>query len=135
MYDTKMSTTQEKIDQLASRAYTQAVENNSQQLATLLTRKEKVVLGRRVLIAQAIAAGKTRSEVMALMQVSPNTFTRIKHWLESELSEYASAHDTNNPTSSTQPTSPFSYEQMKQRYPGHFLLFSLTEELFKLAKK
>lgn len=45
MYDTGMDTTQEKIDQLAHRAYTQAIHSNSQQLATLLTRKEKLVQG------------------------------------------------------------------------------------------
>jgi DNA-binding CsgD family transcriptional regulator len=135
MYDTEMSATQEKIDQLANQAYTQALANNSNQLATLLTHKEKIVLGRRILIAQAIVAGKTRSEVMALMQISPNTFSQIKQWLQSELAEYTSAYNTTNTSHTNQPVQTFSYEYMKQRYPGHFLLFSLTEELFKLAKK
>ena len=138
MYDTEMSATQEKIDQLANQAYTQALANNSNQLATLLTHKEKIVLGRRILIAQAIVAGKTRSEVMALMQISPNTFSQIKQWLQSELAEYTSAYNTTSTATgvtANEPLQPFSYEHIKQRYPGHFLLFSLTEELFKLAKK
>jgi len=141
MYDTNMNATQVKINQLAHQAYAQAITNNNQQLASLLTRKEKIILGRRILIAQAIIAGKTRSEITALMQISPNTFAQVKHWLEDELREYSSAHHLPADTTTTpevkskQPAQAFSYQHMKQRYPGHFLLFSLTEELFKLAKK
>jgi len=137
MYDTEVSNTQEKIDQLATRAYSQALSNTSQSVTSLLTRKEKIMLGRRILIAQAIVAGKTRSEVMALMQISPNTFTQIKQWLNSELTEYASADTTRSAivVTTNESIHAFSYKHIKQRYPGHFLLFSLTEELFKLAKK
>jgi len=129
--------TQDKINELAARAFAQASTSAPQQITTLLTAHEKITIGRRILIAQSIVAGKTRSEIMALMQISPNTFTQIKQWLDSQLTEYASAHGkaAENTQTEKEPVQHFSYTHLKQTYPGHFLLFSLTEELFKLAKK
>ena len=93
------------------------------------------MIGRRILIAQAILAGKTRYEINNHLSVSPNTFTQIRRWLESELAEYHSAHATGVKEHKVK-TLDFksSRSYLQRNYPGHYLLFSLVEELFKLKK-
>jgi len=122
------------IDTIALEAFTivEQQQNNSI-LTTLLTTKEKVVLGRRLLIAQAIMAGKTRMEINELIRISPNTFAQINRWLKSEKQTYTSALHPSKRRRKHLPqrAEPFSYEDMKRRYPAHFLLFTLVEELWK----
>lgn len=122
------------IDSIALKTYELSFADCKQSAALqLLTRKEKITLGRRVLIAQSILSGKTRFEINEKIGVSPNTFAQINRWLESDFATYASAHTTQ--VSSRKQRSkylkPFSYEHLKQKHPAHFLLFTLTEELWK----
>jgi Trp operon repressor len=126
----------DKIDTLALKALVEFSRNDNRKVSlfNLLTHKEKIQVGRRILIAQAILAGKTRYEINNHLSVSPNTFSQIRKWLESELKDYSSAHQKDTaheqPTKFTKKT--FSYEHIKNNYPAHFLLFSLVEELFKI---
>ncbi len=121
------------IDTLAKKAFLHATEANGQKghFSKLLTETEKIKIGRRLLIAQAILAGKTRMEVNEKLSVSPNTFAQINRWLETELNSYNSAYNPpkENRKNISRHTRPFSYEQLKKTYPTHFLLFSLFEEL------
>jgi uncharacterized protein YerC len=131
---------EETITALALEAFDRAnTERDS--ITQLLTKKERIQIGRRILIAQAIAAGKTRYEINNHIKISPNTFTQIKRLLESEFSEsYTSAHKEIKPTkrtsktSMTEPVQHFTYQHLKRSYPGHFLLFSLVEELFTINR-
>lgn len=127
-----------KINVLALKAFNQFTKTNNPNsfLNNLLTRKEQIKIGRRILITQAILAGKTRFEINNHLSVSPNTFAQIRKWLESEFKEYASAYTVKSkPVSKTKTyVKPFTYEHLKQKYPAHFLLFSLVEELFKIKK-
>lgn len=126
------------IDKLALKALSEfsKMGNSKTSLHNLLTPKEKIQIGRRILIAQAILAGKTRYEINNHLSVSPNTFSQIRRWLESELQEYSSAHQKTAPSKlqKKQTRKAFSYEHMRNAYPAHFLLFSLVEELFKIKK-
>ncbi len=129
-----------EIENLALKAFSKAIKENKNDtiFAQLLTRKEKMILGRRILIAQAILEGKTRYEISNHITLSPNTFTQIKQWLASEFPEYQSSYNVNTFKTPPPPrktyAEPFTYQYIKQKYPGHFLLFSLVEELFSLQK-
>jgi len=127
-----------KIDALALRAFTQSTKKSDPDttLWDLLTQSEKIQIGRRILIAQAILAGKTRFEINNHLSVSPNTYTQIRRWLESEAAAYTSAHKIKQVVE-TRPkkyVEPLTFDDLKRRYPAHFLLFSLVDELFKIKK-
>lgn len=130
--------TSNKVDVLALKAFTQSIKSTKANtaLSHLLTHNEKIQIGRRILIAQAILAGKTRFEINNHLSVSPNTFAQIRKWLESEFTEYNSAYSfkPKKPRNTKTYAKPFTYEHLKQKYPAHFLLFSLVEELFKIKK-
>lgn len=135
MYDTQMRSSS-LITDLALAAYAQAAgQSHTNSLNQLLTQSEKVTIGRRVLIAQAIVAGKTRMEINEKIGVSPNTFANIRQWIESEFVEYHSTYKTcAEPTEQERrhstPGSPFSFDEMARRYPGHFLILSSIKKLF-----
>ena len=123
------------VNEIALEAFAVATNNSkSETITRLLTEREKIAIGRRLLIAQAILAGKTRFEINQQIGVSPNTFAQINRWLEDEFGEYASAHRTNSRQVSKKHVSkhvrPFSYAHLKRNYPAHFLLFSLVEKLW-----
>jgi uncharacterized protein YerC len=123
-------------DDVALKAFRIAVKSSGDHMLTqLLTDKEKIVLGRRLLIAEAIRAGKTRMEINTQIRVSPNTFAQINRWLETEQKDYVPATSKQSSRKHMsrykQRIEPFSYEDLKRRYPMHFLLFNLVEELWK----
>ena len=73
------------VDELALKAFSVAAKSAPDSLLVkLLTNKEKVALGRRLIIAEAIKAGKTRMEINERISISPNTFTQIKRWIDSD---------------------------------------------------
>lgn len=128
-----MKKEQPRVDALAFEAFESATKiSSNQKLTTLLTKKEKILIGRRLLIARAIVAGKTRMEVQAKISVSPNTFTQIRRWVDSEFSDYQPAEQkTKATTTRRERVKPFSLAHLEQKYPAHFLLFTLSKELFK----
>ena len=137
MYDTYMRSSP-LVRDLAIDAYdAMSKQSAGSAFDQLLTPSEKVTLGRRILIAQAIMAGKTRMEINEKIGVSPNTFAQINRWIEQELSQYASAHHKPPAPnkSGRKPGGHFTYADLKQKYPSHFLLFSLAERLFTDKKK
>ncbi len=124
------------VDELALKAFLLATENASDFIVVnLLTNKEKIALGRRLIIAEAIKAGKTRMEINERISISPNTFTQIKRWIDSDQKIYTSAKTVRDISRKhaqrRQRVENFSYEDMKRRYPAHHLLFSIVEELWK----
>jgi uncharacterized protein YerC len=123
----------ETVEELALRAFD--IASNSNQgliVVSLLTHKEKIAVGRRMLIAQMILAGKTRMEINNLIGVSPNTFAQVNRWLEAEFGNYSSAYTppATSRKSASRHAKPFSYQQLKRSYPTHFLLFTLVGKLW-----
>lgn len=106
-------------------------------LAELLTESERITIGRRILIAQMILAGKTQIEIRAELNISPNTYTRTRRWLEGQLPNYedalkAYAAEHKKKVSSHESYPPaFSFAALQKKYPMHFLLFTVAEEIFK----
>lgn len=124
------------VDKLALKAFLLGAESTSDSIIVkLLTDKEKVAIGRRLIIAEAIQAGKTRMEINERISISPNTFTQIKRWIDSDQTIYSSAKTVRDGSkkhvSRRQRVESFSYQDMKRRYPAHHLLFSIVEELWK----
>jgi len=119
---------------------------------TLLTESERLMLGRRILIAQLILAGDTQREICARLNVSPNTVSMTRKWLTEQIPEYdkalkayqeaaaqkKAARDAKNPRGQSkykEYPDPLSFAGLKQRYPMHFLLFNLAEALLKKSDK
>ncbi|OGG70210.1 hypothetical protein A3I99_02225 [Candidatus Kaiserbacteria bacterium RIFCSPLOWO2_02_FULL_45_11b] len=124
------------IDKLALRAFSVTTESVSDFIIVkLLTHKEKIAIGRRLIIAEAIKAGKTRMEINNKISISPNTFTQIKHWIDSDQKIYSSARTPEGVNRKHihrhSHINPLTYADMKRRYPAHYLLFSIVEELWK----
>ncbi|MAZ30241.1 hypothetical protein CL655_03070 [bacterium] len=123
------------IDEIALAAFNLAVKADDSTIIRLLTKREKIAIGRRLIIAQAILAGKTRAEINERIKISPNTFAQINRWLETEFGDYCSAYKTAVDQRSKRHVSkhirPFSYEHLKKKYPAQFFIFSVVEELWK----
>lgn len=106
----------------------------------LLTESEKLVLGRRVLIAQMLVTGHSQAEIREKLHVSPNTFTRTRKWLDKQIPNYGEAlkdFEKNRPSKKLGGFgygNPLSFGGLKKKYPAHFLLFNIVDELFKKAR-
>lgn len=145
MYDTKMNIQEKKKkrDELALAVFTKIAANpsNLQNVGQILTKSERVMIGRRLLIAQAILTGKTRRELQIELGISPNTFAQVNRWLEEEFKEYDAftvskkMDSASNRSGRSKYVQPFSYEHLKRSYPAHFLLFSIAEAVWKQAQK
>jgi len=111
----------------------------------LLTDSEKITIGRRILIAQMILAGSRQTEIREKLNVSPNTFTRTRKWLEGQIPKYgevleeykktAAAHALRNRKRKKERYDPLTFKGMRKKYPMHFLFFNLAEELHKKITK
>ncbi|MFT7507051.1 MAG: Trp operon repressor [Acidimicrobiales bacterium] len=112
---------------------------------TLLTESEKITIGRRILIAQMILAGKTQAEIRYILGVSPNTFTRTRKWLNKQIPHYDDAikkHAVEQMARAVKRNGtrkkyidPLSFTGLRKKFPMHFLLFNVAEELIvKLSK-
>ena len=103
----------------------------------LLTESEKLVLGRRVLIAQMLVTGHSQAEIREKLHVSPNTFIRTRKWLEKQIPNYGEAlkeFEKNKPQKKARAfgyTNPLSFGGLKKKYSMHFLLFNIADGLFK----
>ncbi len=105
----------------------------------VLTERERHAIGRRLAIARFILAGATYYEICEKLHISPNTFRNIRRWVSDELPAYNNIlnenkiirqkKDKGQSRKSSERVIPFSFEDLKQRYPMHFFLFNLTDEL------
>lgn len=111
-------------------------------IQNLLTKDEQLIVGRRILIAQMILAGKTRADICAEIGISPNTFALTRTWVQQQITNYDSARKTYEKKQAERAKSrqkkkrnayrdPLSFDGLRDRYPGHFLLFNIAAELFK----
>lgn len=108
----------------------------------VLTENERLVIGRRIAIARLILAGMTYYEVCEKLQISPNTFRNIRQWVGKELPAYKNVLDVQKELKVKKDRAkykkinpritPFTFADLKRRYPMHFLLFNIADELLKL---
>lgn len=106
-------------------------------LRDLLTESERIMIGRRIIIAQRLLEDKTYIEIRQELSVGVDTIMRVHRWLEDENygyeetikkleKEYKNRKklDDKNPGTS-------GFARLKRRYPLHFFLFNLFDELNK----
>ena len=96
-------------------------------LKDLLTPSERIMLGRRIIIARLLLSGETYSEITKRMGVGHDTINRVQKWLEDQFPGYEDAVKRVEEEFSKREEKKLYYEstlyQLKKKYPMHFLLF------------
>lgn len=108
-------------------------------LRDLLTESERIMMGRRILIARYLLSGKTFDDIAVEMRVSNTTIRKVDRWLNDQFPGYEQAikemekefakrkprktekMDSRNFDSYLYATS--ALYRLKKKYPIHFLLF------------
>lgn len=57
-------------------------------LKDLLTSSERIMLGRRIIIARLLLAGESYENIQKRMQVGRTTVSRVQHWLNDQIPGY-----------------------------------------------
>lgn len=96
-------------------------------LKGLLTESERVMLGRRVLIARLLLSGETRRGICERLGSSQRTVASVKRWLSEELPGYEEAivamEEEFEKRDFKKQYATSTLFRLKKRYPLHFLLF------------
>jgi uncharacterized protein YerC len=98
-------------------------------LKDLLTESERIMLGRRILVARAILSGLTYDEIVENFKVGKDTVYRVSKWLDDQVPGYEEAianlekEFDKRKTKYDQPTMDQPLAYLKKRYPLHFLFF------------
>ena|SRR3989344_7054142 len=106
-------------------------------LRDLLTESERIMLGRRILIARMLLADTPALNIAHDLRVGTDTVYRVEQWLhdqfpgfenavrelEREMSRRKDAH-----------ADPFSFKAMKRKYPLHFLFWNIADDFARRAK-
>lgn len=96
-------------------------------LRDLLTPSERIMLGRRIIIARMLIAGEQHRSIEQTLRVGKATIWRVQQWLEDQFPGFETAIKEMEKEFDRRATKgklePFSYAWMKRKYPLHFLLF------------
>ena len=107
-------------------------------LRDLLTEGERIMIGRRILIAQRLLRDEPYDQIMKEMKVGPDTITRVDKWLSDQNRGYEKAFlglekviksRKGSGFRDYHPSGPFA--DLKRRYPAYYLLSNLMEALNK----
>lgn len=100
-------------------------------LRDLLTESERIMLGRRIIIARRLLAGASHRGIENELRVGRDTVQRVQHWLEDQLPGYEQAiqelekelrvRQKRYENKVLYATS--SFYRLKKKYPLYFLLF------------
>ncbi|MBY0539279.1 trp operon repressor [Patescibacteria group bacterium] len=99
-------------------------------LRDLLTKSERVMLGRRILIAQKLLAGETQTAIKQSLGVGNDTIARVEQWLQDQIPGYEQALKKMEEVYDARamrraPLGTFGY--LKRKYPLHFLFFPIPK--------
>src|SRR3989338_1636821 len=94
-------------------------------LRDLLTPSERIMLGRRIIIARMLIAGKSYDAVGKELHVGNGTISRVHRWLLDQFPGFENAiKEMEKEFELRKRRGPLiSYAYMKRKYPLHFLLF------------
>ncbi|OGG43032.1 hypothetical protein A2841_03150 [Candidatus Kaiserbacteria bacterium RIFCSPHIGHO2_01_FULL_48_10] len=95
-------------------------------LCDLLSESERVMLGRRIMIARKILAGDGYDQIQLDLKVGKTTVSKVHRWLSDQMPGYEQAikgleKELTKRKRKLAPIGTFTY--LKKRYPLHFLLF------------
>lgn len=97
-------------------------------LRDLLTPSERIMLGRRIIIARMLIAGISYDQIGQRLKVGRATIGRVHHWLNDQFPGFENAikemeKEFDRRARKNAAREPFSFAWMKRKYPLHFLLF------------
>ena len=96
-------------------------------LRDLLTPSERIMLGRRIIIARMIIAGESYDSIGERLHVGRNTIGRVHKWLEDQIPGFETAIKGLEKEFATRQTKNTAYAtltgRLKKKYPLHFLFF------------
>ena len=107
-------------------------------LRDLLTKSERIMLGRRIIIARKLLNGATYDEIVKDLGVGPDTIRRVQRWLRDQMPEYEQAirglekELDKRQWKKLYATS--SLYRLKKKYPLHFLLFPTPKLKQRMSK-
>jgi uncharacterized protein YerC len=100
-------------------------------LRDLLTESERIMLGRRILIARQLIEGKTYKEIANSMGVGMDTVGRVQKWLSDQLPGYENAikemEKEFEKRAKKRLYAQSGLARLKMKYPVHFLLFPMPK--------
>ncbi len=110
-------------------------------LRDLLTPSERIMLGRRIVIAKHLLSGKTYQDIQVELKVGSDTVWKVHRWLLDSMPGYEDAlkgmqqeFDKRKQRAKIG-SAPFSFKAIKRKYPLHFLLFNLGSSHSRTTKK
>jgi uncharacterized protein YerC len=96
-------------------------------LRDLLTESERIMLGRRIMIARKLISGDTHREIERNMGVGKDTVWKVQRWLHDQLPGYEQAikelEIEFKKREFKKQYSTSAFFRLKQKYPAHYLLF------------
>lgn len=101
-------------------------------LRDLLTESERVMLGRRIIIARMLIAGESHRVIEDELKVGRDTIGRVHRWLFDQLPGYETAvaelEKELDKRMFKKQYAQSALFRLKQKYPGHFLLISVPRK-------
>ncbi len=96
-------------------------------LKDLLTPSERIMLGRRIIIARKLLSGETYEEISQSLRVGSDTIGRVQKWLDDQLPGYEQAIEKMEKEFERRKNNKLyassSLYRLKKKYPLHFFLF------------
>ena len=100
-------------------------------LRDLLTESERIMLGRRLLVARELIGGKTYDEITTKLHVGNSLVRRVDRWLNDEFPGYEAAvramekefEERKQKADERYLYATSALYRLKKKYPLHFLLF------------
>lgn len=104
-------------------------------LRDLLTESERIMLGRRIIIAQKLLKEESYEQIMRDLHVGADTINRVHRWLADEANGYEKIvkklekeFDARQEKIDSKYIDPFSFKGLRKRYPLHFFLLNLFDK-------
>lgn len=95
-------------------------------LRDLLTSSERIMLGRRIIIARLLIVGESYNAIERRLGVGRTTISRVQHWLEDQLPGYEEAIKEMEKEFTKRDEKRLYAKsaifRLKKKYPLHFLL-------------
>jgi len=104
-------------------------------LRDLLTESERIMLGRRIIIAQKLLKEESYEQIAGDLRVGTDTINRVHRWLADETNGYEQVVkklekelNTRQAKAESKYIDPFSFKGLRKRYPLHFFLLNLFDK-------
>lgn len=101
-------------------------------LSRFLTESEKVMLARRIQVARALLHGKSFTKIRHDLRVGQDLVQQTDRWLSELYPDYRSTippllehAKKKHPKREYVPLDPYTFRELRAKYPLHFLFFNL----------